>query len=106
MSERTKDIIWYTIAALLFIAAGYFLIQILEPFYYGLGWYKIVDNFSIANITREFDYYPFWQKVTYLGIGFATLILIMQVGIFFMMNSIRKWVKKLFNCDETSIMRK
>ena len=103
MTEKTKDIIGYSAAAVMLIIAGVLLYDILKPFYYGLGWYKIIDNFSIANIARTFDYYPFWQKVTYLGIGFAVLILIMQIGIFFMMNAIRIWVKRLviFNCGNT-----
>ena len=37
MSEKTKDTLGYTAAALMLVAAGYFLYQILEPFYYGFG---------------------------------------------------------------------
>jgi len=103
MTNKIKSIIAYVILAVIIATCIYLLYQVLEPFYYGLGWYKIIDNFSIANITRAFDYYPFWQKVTYLGIGFAALIIIMQIGIFFMMNAIRIWVKRLviFNCGNT-----
>jgi len=107
MTEKTKDRITYLVCAIALIAGLVFAYrEIYLPFHYGLdwlGWYKIIDNFSIANIARAFDYYPFWQKVTYLGIGFATLIIFMQIGIFFMMNAIRIWVKKLviFNCGDT-----
>jgi len=37
MNEKTKDIIGYSLAAVMLIIAGVLLYDVLESFYYGLG---------------------------------------------------------------------